>query len=691
MREYLLGSQGLGLETGQVLDLFDVDAPGSEIDARIAAFLVHHYGGPKRQAQGISDLIVYYVGHGGFTGPAHDYYLATRYTRQGGEASGSLRMEDLARTLRRDAPTARRYLILDACFAGAAYKYFQGSGTDAILRMTVSKTAELLPLEEESLGPDLPRAGTALLCAASAQDAASADGDTLTKFSQALVEVLTKGHPGGPPNLSLRRVGQLVQATLHSRYVDAARPQVASPDDRQGDVLDVPLFPNIALRVTTSQRIDQLERCVSAIADRATALDKRVDALASQLGRVADPQLLLAAVEARIEALAARDVGNLRQVDSHWNHFGLKDEEWAKVPAEVRTNLFQWRRVRRSGLFWVSAASFLLMIALPMAFMPAISTGVFQVALVLSLLVTVPSIMVLPTVLRSSGYKVAGPESAEWQGFPPIAEMDMSRMAHPLGVAVLRPWFELGVLLFALATTSFGLRAFFPAWFPHFVGQATFAKPGELTDFEVDFTPTMMAQIRWKPAEKVGFDSIERSGIDLPSVRQAIGRVCAAISGDSEDCNCEPAVTGLGAMYRLSHRPVLSAHTGKIRFSRVGLYYSPAIESARVELEPADDNRDAGVPPPTGASISWAETKTGLETLLLALYRARVTVRFGDVTGRGRTSDGAWTYDLPVKVIDIWGRTSTKQDPRAVPLQGSEPPTTIDNATSQNPRKTTFQ
>jgi hypothetical protein len=243
--DYFRSPRGLALSDERILNLFNTDASPGTIDSTIASFLKERLS--TRQRQSI-DLVVYYVGHGGFTGPAQDYYLATQHTRLGGEGAGSIRVDDLARTLRTAAPSCRRYVILDACFAGAAYKSFQGGISDIARQMT-EKAADLLPPVDGARpqGANWPTSGTALLCAASAQDLASGDGGTYTKFSGALLDVITHGEGNGPALLPLRRVGDLVKHLLLERYVDAARPHVASPDDRAGDVLDVPLFPNPAV------------------------------------------------------------------------------------------------------------------------------------------------------------------------------------------------------------------------------------------------------------------------------------------------------------------------------------------------------------------------------------------------------------------------------------------------------------
>lgn len=234
---FLKASRGFGLPKENVLNLFDARQSPDDIDASIAEFLVSrqmqlsNFGTPAR------DLIVFYVGHGDFTPGDQKYFLAVRTTRQGSPGPSSIRMTDLASTLMQHAKNVRRYLILDCCFAAAAFQEFQGTGVGAATRR---KTLA-----------EFPQRGTALLCACSSRDVALAPkGHTQTMFSGALLTVLTGGIPGGDSRLSLEEVGERVVDLIKTTYpgAGAARPEVSSPDQREGRVAAIPLFPNLALR-----------------------------------------------------------------------------------------------------------------------------------------------------------------------------------------------------------------------------------------------------------------------------------------------------------------------------------------------------------------------------------------------------------------------------------------------------------
>ena len=66
-------------------------------------------------------------------------------------------------------------------------------------------------------------------------------------FSDSLIKALRQGHSFLGPRLSLSELGDLVKANLQVAYPDVwVRPEVHSPDQREGDVANVSLFPNPA-------------------------------------------------------------------------------------------------------------------------------------------------------------------------------------------------------------------------------------------------------------------------------------------------------------------------------------------------------------------------------------------------------------------------------------------------------------
>ena len=229
---YLCSDDGFGLERANLLDLFDSPKTQSDILLAIEQFLSDRQKALEPTG-GARDLLFYYVGHGGFTSNK-DYYLAIQTTKKGSEGYTSIRISDLASAIKSRASGLRRYLILDCCFAASVYKEFQSAPLEA---------ARVQVLD------NLPTSGTTLLCSSSARTVSLApEGAAHTMFSGALLQVLREGVPHIKRPLSMALVGERVRERIRKLYPeDAVRPEVHSPDQRDDDLKDLPLFPNTAL------------------------------------------------------------------------------------------------------------------------------------------------------------------------------------------------------------------------------------------------------------------------------------------------------------------------------------------------------------------------------------------------------------------------------------------------------------
>ncbi|HTO84129.1 MAG TPA: S8 family serine peptidase [Methylomirabilota bacterium] len=205
-----------------MLDCFDSPQLPNALCLRIAKFLEQH---PLA-----TDLVVYYVGHGGFLG-TQEYFLACRATREQQKHATGLRVGDLAASIIGSFRNRRVYLILDCCFAGTAADSFQAGSDDLI-----AKQSDRLPT------------GVSLLNASSREEAAIVpEGGARTMFSECLLEVLKQGIPSRGERLTLREVRNAVADVVTKRYPEnAVRPEVHSPRQRDGDVADIPFFPNPA-------------------------------------------------------------------------------------------------------------------------------------------------------------------------------------------------------------------------------------------------------------------------------------------------------------------------------------------------------------------------------------------------------------------------------------------------------------
>jgi hypothetical protein len=241
---YLRSEAGLNLPGENVHNLFDSALSPHLIDDSISTFLKTRQERLMAEGSGRArDLIFYYVGHGGFTPGDQEYFLALRTTTKDREGPSSLRMVDLAGTLAQGARNLRRYLILDCCFASSAYEYFQQSDpVEGIRRKTLDS---------------MPRKGTALLCSSSASNVSlTPKHQDYTMFTGVLLEVLHRGVSDRATALSLADVGAEVLQGIKETYGSkAVRPKVISPDEREGDIASVPLFPN----PTGTERPDQIQ------------------------------------------------------------------------------------------------------------------------------------------------------------------------------------------------------------------------------------------------------------------------------------------------------------------------------------------------------------------------------------------------------------------------------------------------
>jgi endonuclease G len=230
LRSWLCGRDPPFVAPDDVLDLFDSHDNSNALDDRIASFL-------DERAPGAAELLVVYVGHGGFK-ESKDYFLAIQATRADNPFFSSLPIESLCRTIRSHARSLRRYFLIDACFSAAATKGFQSAELADAVRAK---------MEQVVAAEDVPEHGTALLTSSSRSDVSLFDENGKTQFMQGLLEVLDAGDPAGGAKLSLADVHRLLRATLVRRFDDrAVMPELHAPEQSKGALTDVPLFPNEA-------------------------------------------------------------------------------------------------------------------------------------------------------------------------------------------------------------------------------------------------------------------------------------------------------------------------------------------------------------------------------------------------------------------------------------------------------------
>lgn len=241
-RKYLQDSEiGLALSDDAILDLFDSHHNATDQLLLVGKFLdrVHN----ETDSDSPRNLLLYYVGHGYFSGQRQEYHVALASLRTGYETTTGLKVTDLAEVIKDKGRAFRRFVFLDCCFAAEATPTFMGASDDAMAqKLRAAFTVDVL-----SRPVDVPRRGTALFCAAD-KDHVALSPSTLprTMFSDALLDVLDAGDANIPTDLTLVDIYDLIWERLQ-RHSEPVRPVLHSPDQTQGDIAkNVILFPNAA-------------------------------------------------------------------------------------------------------------------------------------------------------------------------------------------------------------------------------------------------------------------------------------------------------------------------------------------------------------------------------------------------------------------------------------------------------------
>ncbi len=254
LRAYFLNPRPFGLPAENLLDLFDTDQSADELDVTIGQFLQQRVAGLRAGGNPARDLLLYFVGHGGFVGRDSDFYLAIRRTRMDNPRASGLQMMSLADTLTERARHLRRIIILDCCFAAAAFSAFQSGPA----QVAMEKTVDAFEVRQKAVG--FPAKGTTLLCSSSHKSPSLLlpDGSS-TMFTKALLDALVQGTTSQRDHLTLRDVKDAA-ADLLSEIRNAPKPVVLSPDQSEGDVADIPFFPNTRIKREQLRRIEEERR-----------------------------------------------------------------------------------------------------------------------------------------------------------------------------------------------------------------------------------------------------------------------------------------------------------------------------------------------------------------------------------------------------------------------------------------------
>ena len=231
LRAYFEDPAAFNLPPRNLLWLFDSTRSPNELNDEIEAFLRSAMQGPEEQRP--LDVIIVFIGHG-FFDDSRSYHLATPSFKPGAPEY-SYRFKLLQRTVKEQMRFARKFYLLDACYSASVARELMAS--EPVAQRVLSEV-------EAGASEDLPQRGTAALCAASKDDEALApEAEDYTMFSGALLSVL-RDPPVSADALSLHQLHGLVDDLIRKRFGESAvRPEIHVPEQKQGDVAAIPLFP----------------------------------------------------------------------------------------------------------------------------------------------------------------------------------------------------------------------------------------------------------------------------------------------------------------------------------------------------------------------------------------------------------------------------------------------------------------
>jgi hypothetical protein len=223
----------LGVVELNVLDLFNSDLEGGRQVVACGLWLRQRITETAETSNPITDIIIFYTGHGDYLETKNEFYMPVAGTTAGLEMQTALRIEELATALHKCARFHRKFLFLDCCYAGAAAPYFMGAEAS-------------MPVNQfRQIAKEIPIRGTALLCAASGDRVAMMSESGYTMFTQAFCEILLEGSSEAGYQFTLYELRDLIWQRIKQREGDRApRPVLHVPDQTEGDIAQVGLFVN---------------------------------------------------------------------------------------------------------------------------------------------------------------------------------------------------------------------------------------------------------------------------------------------------------------------------------------------------------------------------------------------------------------------------------------------------------------
>lgn len=255
---FFVSKYGFGLATENVLNLFNSELSAADQGVKIEEFIKERSDELGNSGDRLSDLCVYYVGHGDFYGPTSDLLMLVRNTRPKHDQTG-IQCRALARILKSSAPFSRQFIVLDCCWSGTAIQNWQSTSP---IDHAAKKVTE-----------EFPKRGTVLLCSSSKDSPSMAPEESaFTLFSKALFDTLLLGDAGYAEKISARQLRELAYRRMEEEWPEiAVRPVAHGIETGSGDLSDLPVFRNHKL--TKLDEFTALFDGLSVNRDRSPELD----------------------------------------------------------------------------------------------------------------------------------------------------------------------------------------------------------------------------------------------------------------------------------------------------------------------------------------------------------------------------------------------------------------------------------
>ena len=445
-RDYLLDDDGYNLPASNLKYLFNDQRTNSQIDEEVANFLNNRKNELKQENVNVKDILVYYVGHGGFKKVGSDYFLAICNTRDDNEYYTSYMIDMLATTLNKHARFLRKYLILDSCFSAAAFQAFQSTP---------------LAVAKEKIKEHFPDKGTTIFCASGPKDPAKTLPDHFyTMFSGALIETLKKGKEDLPEYLSISILGDLTCDLIREKFPDdAVRPEVHSPYKKDGDIANLPIFPNIARRKGKShENIAHIEKMIKSINEIQIENKTNIGKISTNIEELTNR---VNNIEKDISNTQFSDQNSISDSNRDNNYkYGLTKKQWELIPPLFKSKIQDMNKRRKISYSWATICAFIcvlnwLYIILPHDFFltfKELFTGLF----IACVFMTIISLLFMLPRFRKEVYKIDGHNfEGPWLNYDIVIEAERDHgCINLVGLEMSRVIFTFCTIIYTITSAS---------------------------------------------------------------------------------------------------------------------------------------------------------------------------------------------------------------------------------------------